>query len=51
MLTRVPKKYRVKYAKQPASSVVILTTILKILAPAALFFIAAIGLDVYSVIR
>lgn len=51
MFTRLPKQYRAKYSQPQAASVVILNTVMKILGPVALFFIAAIGFDVYSLIR
>ena len=51
MMRRIPKKYRHKYAKPMPFETEIVTFALKVIGPVALFFVAAIGLDVYSLIR
>ncbi len=51
MIRRIPKKYRHKYAKPTSFDTEIVTFALKVVGPVALFFVAAIGLDVYSLVQ
>ncbi len=51
MIRRIPKKYREKYAKPRPFETELVVFAAKVLGPVALFFIAAIGLDVYSLIQ
>lgn len=51
MINRIPKKYRQKYAKPKSWDAEVMTYAFKIIGPIALFFIAAIGFDIYSLIR
>jgi hypothetical protein len=51
MIQRLPKKYREKYARPRGLGGQVLFFAFKIIGPVALFFIAAVGLDVYSAWR
>ncbi len=51
MIHRIPKKYREKYAKPKGVGWSVLSFALKIFGPVVLFFVVAVGLDVYSLIR
>ncbi len=51
MIRRIPKKYRHKYAKPASFDTEIVAFAIKVVGPVALFFVAAIGLDVYSLIQ
>jgi hypothetical protein len=48
MLQRLPKKYRVQYERPRSVAGQVLFFAFKIIGPVALFFIAAIGMDVYA---
>ncbi len=51
MIRRIPKKYRQKYAQQRGVDTELLVFAFKVVGPVALFFMAAIGLDVYSLLK
>ena len=51
MIQRLPRKYREKYARPRGLGGQILFFAFKVIGPVALFFIAAIGLDVYSLFQ
>ncbi len=51
MIRRLPKKYRSKYARPKSVAVEIVFFACKVVGPVALFFIAAIGMDVYSFVH
>ncbi len=51
MIQRLPKKYRAKHARKRGMSGQILFFAFKVIGPVALFFIAAVGLDAYSLLR
>jgi hypothetical protein len=47
MINRIPKQYRRKYEKKQGWDEELIRFTVKIVGSAALFFLAAIGLDVY----
>ena len=51
MIQRLPWEYREKYARPRGLGGQILFFAFKVIGPVALFFIAAIGLDVYSLFQ
>lgn len=51
MMQRLPRKYRAKYERPTAVGGQVLLFAFKVIGPVALFFVAAIGLDAYSLFR
>ncbi len=51
MIQRLPRKYREKYARPRGIGGQVLFFAFKVIGPVALFFIAAIGLDAYSLFQ
>lgn len=51
MIQRLPREYREKYARPMGIGGQVLLFAFRVIGPIALFFIVAIGLDVYSLFQ